>query len=315
MSTNLLIALLGGFGVFWLFVIPRINAQKQKSNLERVDDLMFPDKESRYEATGNFLKSLRRNGLNFTLTQANLDITPAAFVRTALIIAVAAVAGGFILINNLMASLFIGFGGLFLYVNWLYTRRDKKVLEYEESLADMCDRMAAGAQLKNEWTGAVIHAAKLAPDVLKADFEYVASQANMGVKDVRVAFAPILEKRKSYSLDMMVDIIDVWQTQGSTRPLSEILSPLSNTLREMSGERRMMESRISGARLQLMITSVIPWAMVVLLRSIMPGYRELFAQPVGTMLLIVAFCISAGGYWFGEKQVSVLRNAVNLYKS
>lgn len=315
MSTNLLLAILGGFGVFWVIVVPALTQKKEKSNLERADELMFPDKEVRYYMGGNFVKSVRKNGLAFTLTQANLNVSRAAFIRTAVLLAVASAAGGLIIVGNLAASIFIAFGALFLYVNWLYTRRDKKVLEYEESLADMCDRMSAGAQLGNTWSLAVSHASKLAPEILQEDFAYVNKQIGLGVENVRAAFGPILEKRKSYSLDMMVDIIEVWQTEGSTRPLAEILAPLSSTLREMSGERKMMESRISGARSQLLFTSVMPWVYVALLRTIMPGYRELFMQPVGTFFLIVAFCISAGGYWFGEKQVSVLRQTVNLYKS
>jgi len=316
MSINFLFALLGGFGAFWLVVAPSIIARGTQKDgapgtFARLTQLSETGNGSLVYTGNNFIVSVRKNGLSVALGKAKLDITPAAFVRTCLLLGVGTAAAGFLLIGNLLAGLFIGAGAIFMYVNWLYTRRDKKVLEYDEALADMCDRLSAGATLKNTLIETLNHAALLAPPILKDDFSQIANDTSTksGIKN---AFQKVQAVRNSYALDMLADVVTTWDEHGTVVPLAEVLYPLSSTLRDLASEQRMMMSRISGARSQLLLTTFMPWGYVILLRSMMPGYRELFSQPIGTILLIIAFCVSAGGYLFGEKQVSILRQTLDL---
>ena len=124
----------------------------------------------------DFFRSVSKRGLDVTLAQADLDVTPAGCVRTGILLGLVGLAGGYLVSGGLIVAAFTTVGSVVLYVYWLQWRRDEKRLEYEEALADMCDRISAGATLTSTLQGAMNHAAETAPEIVKEDFNYIASQ-------------------------------------------------------------------------------------------------------------------------------------------
>jgi Flp pilus assembly protein TadB len=307
--SNFLFSLMFGFGVFLTIISLRINITKKKSTIDRI--ARITDVEPHVYTGGSFFTSVRKNGLSVALAQADLDVSRAGFIRTGLMLAAGVVAGGYVLTGSLIVAMFMGLGSIYMYSTWLHMRRDQRYLEYEESLADMADRLAAGALLTGTFQGALVHATELAPAILKSDFEKIANAVIQGAT-ISEAFDPIREKRHSYSLDLLVDSLMVWSVQGTTVPLAEVLEPLSVTIRSMANERKRMESELKGARNQLLFVAVAPLMFVAILRSAGPGFGEIYASPPGIVIQLVSYSIAAIGYRLGEKQMEGVRRVLDV---
>ena len=300
MITNLLLAFISAIGIFIIVIAPQW--AKGRRNLSRIAALRGETEDSYMtgEEDESFLRSLRRSGLDVAIAQADLPVTAAGFIRFGGILALAAFAVTYVMTGGLLVSAFVAFGSIVLYVYWLHWRRDEKRLEYEEALADMCDRIAAGAMLTSTLQGAMTHAAEVAPEILQEDFNYIAGQLSQ-TASIRSAFGSIIRNRKSYALELISNTLEVWALRGATMPLQQVLQPLSTTIREIAAERRRMASELSGVRRQMMIVAVAPVFFVALMRFSSPALARIYASPTGELLQIVAYVISAIGFLVGQR--------------
>ncbi len=308
MWTNYILALCAALGIFFIVISPRIAFARKSSTIDRVSKLM---ESGEIQFSKSFVTNVRRSGLVVALAQADLDVTPAGFYRTGMIVAVAAGAGTYVMTNGIAVAFFIGFASILMYLNWLFWRRDKKKMAYEEGLADVADAMAAGALISNNLKGAISHAAGMAPEAVRSDFLSISSSIQQGAT-IPEAFAEVRKKRQSYSLDMLADILYMWSLRGTTVPLSEVLGPLTKSIRKMSAARRRMESELSGKRTQMIFVAVFPFFMVFFMRSLFPGFAEVFASPFGQLIQLASYSISAGGYVLSERVLGAVRKVIDI---
>jgi Flp pilus assembly protein TadB len=308
MWTNYLLALCAALGIFFIVISPRIAFARKSSTVDRVSKLMESGTE---QFSKSFVTNVRRNGLAVALAQADLDVTPAGFYRTGLIVAAAAGAGTYVMTNGIAVAVFIGMASILMYLNWLFWRRDKKKMAYEEGLADIADAMAAGALISNTIKGAITHAASLAPEAVRDDFLTISSSIQQGAT-IPEAFAEAQKKRQSYSLEMLSDILYMWSIRGTSVPLSQVLGPLTKTIRRMAAARRRMESELSGKRTQMIFVAVFPFFMVFFMRSMFPGFAEVFASPFGQLIQLASYSISAGGYVLSERVLGNVRRVIDI---
>jgi Flp pilus assembly protein TadB len=302
MITNFLMAFIAAVGIF--FIVISLRWRRSKANLKRIDALrrMEPSEED-IVVTGEeteFFKTLRSCGLERAVAQADLPVTAAGFIRFGIILALIAFAITYVLTAGPLVSAFVAFASIVLYIYWLHWRRDEKRLEYEESLADMCDRISAGAMLTSTLQGAMTHAADVAPDIVRDDFNYIAGQLTQ-TASINQAFGPIIRRRRSYSLELIAETLEVWTMRGATIPLQEVLNPLSTTIRELSAERRRMLSELSGVRRQMMLVAIAPVFFVALLRLSSPALGRIYTTPTGELIQIIAYTISAVGFLVGQR--------------
>lgn len=305
MLTNALFAFMGGLGVFLLFTATVWG--RTRRNLKRIARLQQQETEPGYPT---FAETLRHQGLAAALAQADLPVTRAEFLRMGLLIALISAGITYLLAGSLIAPLFIGAGSVLLYLQWLFWRRDTQRVAYEEALADLCDRMATGAQLYNTLEGALSHAAELAPELLKADFTQIAAalSQNAGMAET---FDPLRQRRRSQALDLLFDTLLMWQAHGTTRSLGEVLSPLRTAIRELAAERRKLEAEMTLPRVQMFIVAAAPLGFVALLRATMPSLGQIYASPVGELIQILAYSISAVGVVLGERALGAVRSVLD----
>ena len=176
MSTQLLtyIVLSSGLaiGIFIAFMA-YANVKGRQTGMQRLRNLVEADEDggavlpSPHMSIGNFADTWQAGGLSLALKQADLDISKAAFMRIGLL----GMAGGFALayalLGGIMTSVFAGLVIFLLYIRWLFARRDKLLVEYEEGLADAAASMAVGAQLGGGTAhGAISNAALYAPPLV-----------------------------------------------------------------------------------------------------------------------------------------------------
>lgn len=309
--THILGALIFGVGILTITV--SLRWARAGKNLKRISTLRrAADETIDVEAPeDDLMRSMRTRGLDATLAQADLNVTRAGFIRSGLLLVLLGVAVGYLVSGGLLVALFVGAATAVLYVYWLQWRRDEKRLEYEEALADMCDRLSAGATLTSTLQGAMNHAAETAPEIVREDFNYIASQLTQ-TASVKSAFKDVVARRRSYSLALMADTLEVWALRGATISLQEVLAPLSSTIRAVAMEGRRMNSELTRARWQLAIVAIAPAFFVLLLRLTTPAMDRIYASATGQIVQIVSYTIAAGGFLLGQRTMQRVRRVMDI---
>ena len=312
MLTSILMAFIGAIGIF--LVVSSLAWKRVPNSFKRIMRLTNQH-EDLYEAPPEpgegLLKTFRKKGLAASIAQADLPVTPMEFLRTGIAIALAAFTVAFIMTGTIVVSILVSMISFILYIQWLYQRRDSRRLEYEEALADMCDRLGVGAQLYGSLKGAMTHAAETAPEIVQRDFNTIASQITSGAS-IHASFEEIQRARQSYSLDLLVDTLDVWSNRGATIPLHQILNPLSTTIRETASERMRMYSELSGVRNQMRLVAIAPVILVALLRFSSPALASIYTSPLGELIQMAAFLIALVGFLIGTKALSKVAKVLEI---
>jgi Flp pilus assembly protein TadB len=311
LSAHFLSAILVGAGIF--IAVISLRWTRAGRNLKRISALRrVADETIDVEPPDDdLMRSMRTRGLDATIAQADLNVTPAGFIRTGFLLVLLGLAVGYLVSGGLLVAVFMGAATGVLYVYWLQWRRDEKRLEYEEALADMCDRLAAGATLTSTLQGAMNHAAETAPEIVKEDFNFIAAQLTQ-TASVKTAFGDVVKRRRSYSLALMADTLEVWALRGATISLQEVLAPLSGTIRAVAMEGRRMNSELTRARWQLFIVAVAPAMFVLLLRLTTPAMDQMYASLTGQIVQMVAYTIAAVGFLLGQRTMQRVRRVMEV---
>lgn len=294
-----------------IFLTPVAAARSaRKSGVDRIAKMINPEEEIDLSKFG-FWSLARMKGIRFALVQSELDVSVIGFFRTGGIVAVLTAAAVYIATTNLFVGMLMGAISIIVYVDWLHWRRDHKRLEYDSAIASMCDRLASGAQLNNTLLGAMSHANLSAPPQVAPDFQAAERTLTQG-GSLTDAFAPLIARRNSYSLEMLVDALYTWSAKGTSVSLQTVLEPLAKTIREMSKEREAVEAELSGVRFRLLFVALAPIAYVMVVRGMMPAVDEVYNSFMGTVFLVIGFGISLSSYYLGERQMNGVRKALEI---
>ena len=283
-DTNLLFAIVGALGAFLIWTGLTYREKKaEQTDLDRVSALLDADKLSYKQQ--NFIKTARKYGLETAIGQANLNVSKAVFIRDGMIIMAVLMAAGWIASNNFVVMLTLGGISWFAYIMWLFERRDKQGLEYEEALADMADRMASGAAIHTVIRDTLDHAIRMAPAIVKTDFELILTNLNQGAK-FDEAIQEVKKKRHSTSLNLLLDTLETWEYKGSAVPLADVLHPLTETIRSHMRARQKVNADLQTQKSTLYIITASPFVFMIAMRLFFPDSREAYQTPLGTFFLI-----------------------------
>ncbi len=307
MLTLILLSLIAASGLFLMSL--SLHWVPGPRQLRRIRDLRAGSHPAE-DVPGTLVHTVRTRGLEAALLQADLPVHPARFVQSAVLLGLAGLAAGWLL-GGLLVAGFCAAASLVGYLYWLFWRRDSRRLAYEEALADLCDRLAAGALLTSTLQGALSHAAESAPQILRADVAYIASQLSQTGR-VPAAFAEVLERRRSTALQLLADTLGVWSRRGATLPLQDILAPLATSIREMAAAGKRMNSELSGTRMTLLIVSLAPAGFVLLLRLTTPALDHIYASPAGQWIQVAAYTIAGTGFLLGQRMLQRVQAVLTL---
>jgi Flp pilus assembly protein TadB len=251
-------------------------------------------------------------GLDRAIKQADLPVTKSSFIR----IGVIGFLGGFALfyamLGGIITAVFAGLMIVLLYIRWLFTRRDRLAMEYEEALADAAASMAVGARLGGGTAhGAISNAAQYAPDRVAHDLELVARRLVQG-EDLATAFKPVQTRRQSPMLNILVNTLIGWDRFGSERPLEDVLEPLTETIRENASTRKKATADLTGVRTQMQVLAVAPFVLAALMRFSSLDYARFYASWEGELTMMGAFLMSVIGVVIGERMLNEVNQIMNL---
>lgn len=311
MLTNILLAVSAGIGCF--FIVISLHYQAPKRDLARLTALRKTAEErmAEEEPDDSFYRNLRYRGLNVALAQADLEVTPAGFIRVGILISLLAFALGVVISGGLLVAVFMSGGSIFLYYFWLGLRREARKLEYEEAIADTCDRISAGAQLTPTLQGAISHAAETCPEIIKGDLVLISNQLSQGA-GVEAAFGEIVERRQSYSLGLMAQTLKIWSVRGTTLPLQEVIRPLKQAIRDMADTGRRMDAELTQSRLTATIVTISPPIFVLFFRTAIPATDPIYASATGQIIQIFSYALSAIGFILTMRIIRNVRKVLEI---
>jgi len=259
-----------------------------------------------------FTQNWRAQGLERAIKQADLDVSPTAFLRAGLVGTLGGFAVTYALLGGILTAVFAGLVVFFLYLRWLFIRRDQRMIEYEEALADAASSMAVGARLGGGTAhSAISNAAKYAPPAVSKDLEMVSRRLVQG-EDLETAFQPIQARRQSPMLDIVVSTIAGWDRHGSDRPLEEVLEPLTETIRENAATRKKANAELTGVRTQMQVLAAAPFVLAALMRFTSLDYARFYGSFWGEVTMMGAFLLSLTGVVIGERMLNEVNQIMDM---
>lgn len=304
-------------GIFITFMA-YANVKTRQTGVQRLRSLMEADEEAGsvvphpHMTIRTFADSWQAGGLDRALKQADLPIKKSAFVRVGLLGAAGGFALAYIMLGGILTSAFASLVVFLLYVRWLFLRRDKLAVEYEEGLADAAASMAVGAQLSGGTAhGAISNAAQYAPDMVAEDLEMVSRRLVQG-EDLEKAFFEVQQRRQSPMLNILVSTLVGWERHGADRPLGQVLEPLTETIRENAATRKKVTADLTGVRTQMQILAIAPFVLAAMMRFTSLDYANFYSSFWGEVTMMGSFFLSFIGVVIGERMLNQVNQVMDL---
>ena len=188
-------------------------------------------------------------------------------------------------------GILIGAGvGFFLPIIYMRRQQGKRLVKFDNQLADMLNLMVNGLRAGYSIMQALEAVSKELPPPISDEFRRVVQEMQIGIP-MDVAMDNLTRRIPSKDLDLLVTAINVQREVGGN--LAEILETISHTIRErvrVKGEIRILTSQVmtSGRFLAIM-----PVAVIIIMYFINRSYMMRFFDPATRMYGIPALIIGA----------------------
>ncbi|GAB5490604.1 MAG: type II secretion system F family protein [Phototrophicaceae bacterium] len=210
-------------------------------------------------------------GVRGKLSRANLKMTVAEYAASHVLGAIAGFVLGYVFFasGDVVFSTMFGAVGFFAPRFWVNRRVNKRLIQFEEQLADTLGLWVNALRSGYSVLQAMEAISRDAPEPTKTEFERVVREVQLGI-DMEDALQHLLDRIESEDLDLVVTAVNIQREVGGN--LAEILEVISHTIRErikLKGEIRVLTSqgRITGY-----VISGLPIFLAAFLNFATPGY-------------------------------------------
>jgi tight adherence protein B len=194
------------------------------------------------------------------------------------------------ILTNIPAILIGAAVGFFAPIIYLRRQQGKRLVKFDNQLADMLSLMVNGLRAGYSIMQALEAVSKELPPPISDEFRRVVQEMQIGIP-MDVALDNLTRRIPSKDLDLLVTAVNVQREVGGN--LAEILDTISHTIRErvrVKGEIRILTSQVltSGRFLAIM-----PVAVIVIMYFINREYMMRFFNPATRMFGIPALITGA----------------------
>jgi tight adherence protein B len=210
------------------------------------------------------------------------------------------------ILTSLPGVLIGALAGFFAPILYLRRQQGKRLLKFDNQLADMLNLMVNGLRAGYSTMQAMEAVSRELPPPISEEFRRVVQEMQLGIP-MDTAMENLTRRIPSKDLDLVVTAINVQREVGGN--LAEIMDTISHTIRErvrVKGEIRVLTSQvmISGRFLAIM-----PIGVIVIMYFINRQYIMRFFNPATRMygipaLIAGAFMIMIG-YFIMQKIASI----------
>lgn len=258
----------------------------RRPRLRRIHNVF--DQEPASSLLGKFDQSFDR-----LVLENGSDFTP--FSAFLLLIVCGLVTGGsiFIYSNQPLAGIAGMSGGMIAVLIILHFRRKKRMQTIQEELPEMIDLLArathAGASLEQ----AISIVGEETRGPLSSEFRRCARQLDMNLS-VPAVMKSLSSRIQLVDLKILTSTLMLYRKTGGNLPAN--LERMADVVRDRINYRRQMKASTGAGRASaLLMTVVAPVAFVVLLVAFPDHVSNLYTDPVGNILLLIAIVLEVIG--------------------
>jgi tight adherence protein B len=206
------------------------------------------------------------------------------------------------LLANIPGILIGAIAGFFAPIIYLRRQQGKRLIRFDNQLADMLSLMVNGLRAGYSIMQAMEAVSKELPPPISDEFRRVVQEMQLGIP-MNVALENLIRRIPSRDLDLLVTAITVQREVGGN--LAEILDTISHTIRErvrVKGEIRILTTQVmtSGRFLAIMPIGVIV-IMYFLNRQYMMRFFNPETRMFGIPMLIFGAFMIVIGYLLMQK--------------
>jgi tight adherence protein B len=188
-------------------------------------------------------------------------------------------------------------GGLFLPRLYVKREQGRRLVRFNDQLADMLNLMVNGLRAGYSTMQAMEAVSKELPPPISDEFRRVVQEMQLGIP-MDIALDNLLRRIPSEDLDLVITAINVQREVGGN--LAEILDTISYTIRErvrIKGEIRVLTSQVMYSGRFLSLLPLIVFAIIYLLnRDYMMTFFKKESGICGYIALAVAAGMIGSGY-------------------
>ncbi len=315
MSPVIILAIFGGLALLFLVIGIIVSLSSEKTLVEeRLGKYVEREKGAERDAARTAIvtdwvnKRVERSSIGESiakeLARADIKLKPGEYLMIMAIAAVGVGIVGFFLGGEILAAVGAVIG-LFVPRFYVRSQQTKRLIRFNDQLADMLNLMVNGLRAGYSTMQAMEAVSKELPAPISDEFRRVVQEMQLGVNMER-ALDNLLRRIPSDDLDLVVTAVNVQREVGGN--LAEILDTISYTIRErvrIKGEIRVLTAQVmySGRFLSLM-----PVIVMLILYVLNRAYMMEFFNPVnnarlpcGYIALGVAGLLIVSGYFAMNK--------------
>lgn len=278
-----------------------LTMQLQEKNKERKSSIL------KRAVDGNGKQSVQRKKLMNTifneLILADIMMKPEEFCIIWIVLTFVPAGLAALFQLGLMPSATLAVIGAFLPVVFIKIKKDKRKKAFEAQLGDTLIMMCNGLRSGFSFNQVMENVANDMPPPIGIEFGRVCNEIRYGAT-MEEALNSMCDRVKSADLLLVVSAVLIQRTTGGN--LSEILSTISNTIRERIKVKGEINSITAQGRMSGLIIGALPIGIAAILMVVNPDYMStFFTTTTGNIMLIVSVVMEVIGFFAIRKVVTV----------
>ncbi len=204
---------------------------------------------------------------------------------------------------GLMPSVTLAAVGAFLPIIFIKIKKGKRIKAFEAQLGDTLIMMCNGLRSGFSFQQAMENVASDMPAPIGVEFGRVCNEIRYGAT-LDDALNNMVERVKSPDLMLVVSAVLIQRTTGGN--LSEILSTISETIRDRIKIKGEISSITAQGRMSGMIIGALPVCIAAILMVVNPEYMStFFTTTAGNIMLAVSVVMEVLGFFAIRKVVTI----------
>ena len=182
-------------------------------------------------------------------------------------------------------------------------QRKKRFAAFEEQFPDALDFLARSMRAGHAFSISLEMLGAESPDPLGQEFRTVFNEQNLGAP-LDVVFASMVRRIPLPDVRIFVSSVMLQRQTGGN--LSEILIRLAYVIRERFRLRGQVKAASAHGRMTAGILTVMPFALMIAMFFVAPGYLQGMAHdPDGKYLILAAIVAQVLGYYFIQRIIKI----------
>jgi len=232
-----------------------------------------------------FYNELSGNKLDTVIFQSGLTWTSEQFIRYSGLSFILSLVISLMLNIGFILSFFLAVAFLFVPFAYVFYKRGERFAKFEEQLPDAIDSLCRSVRAGHTFNSAFMLIGEEFNEPIATEFRITMEQNNLGIS-MNDALHDLAERVPSTDLRYLVIALLIQRETGGN--LAEILTNISQVIRERFKLQRHIKTISAEGRLSAKILGAMPVIMLGLLSVLNPSYAPLmFHSPEGIYYLKV----------------------------